>query len=154
MVGRLPWSITRSGWDPRGRGGWGVCPLSPPAAFGRAKFINSPGRVKSCSWLCRAGKERKKADRYALDCQERAYWLVNRTPVSSRCQHVALVPRWWLPCSHCGLCTLLLLLGEQVSPSSTHFSFMAHKGARDWGPAAAPVLRFGGQSSPGALLGA
>lgn len=36
----------------------------------------------SCSWLCRAGKERKKADRYALDCQERAYWLVNRTPVS------------------------------------------------------------------------
>ncbi|NWU22178.1 RGS9 protein, partial [Dyaphorophyia castanea] len=28
----------------------------------------------------RAGKERKKADRYALDCQERAYWLVNRTP--------------------------------------------------------------------------
>ncbi|KFU93484.1 Regulator of G-protein signaling 9, partial [Chaetura pelagica] len=28
----------------------------------------------------KAGKERKKADRYALDCQERAYWLVNRTP--------------------------------------------------------------------------
>ncbi|NXQ80374.1 RGS9 protein, partial [Nyctibius grandis] len=28
----------------------------------------------------RAGKERNKADRYALDCQERAYWLVNRTP--------------------------------------------------------------------------
>uniref|UniRef100_A0A8C3V3Y1 Regulator of G-protein signaling 9 n=1 Tax=Catharus ustulatus TaxID=91951 RepID=A0A8C3V3Y1_CATUS len=30
----------------------------------------------------KAGKERKKEDRYALDCQERAYWLVNRTPVS------------------------------------------------------------------------
>ncbi|XP_074870842.1 regulator of G-protein signaling 9 [Carettochelys insculpta] len=28
----------------------------------------------------RAGKERKKADRYALDCQEKAYWLVHRTP--------------------------------------------------------------------------
>ncbi|NXG14420.1 RGS9 protein, partial [Grallaria varia] len=28
----------------------------------------------------KAGKERKKEDRYALDCQERAYWLVNRTP--------------------------------------------------------------------------
>ncbi|XP_033923557.1 regulator of G-protein signaling 9 isoform X1 [Melopsittacus undulatus] len=28
----------------------------------------------------KAGKERKKVDRYALDCQERAYWLVNRTP--------------------------------------------------------------------------
>ncbi|XP_071619950.1 regulator of G-protein signaling 9 isoform X1 [Heliangelus exortis] len=28
----------------------------------------------------KAGKERNKADRYALDCQERAYWLVNRTP--------------------------------------------------------------------------
>uniref|UniRef100_A0A8C3RVX8 Regulator of G-protein signaling 9 n=2 Tax=Chelydra serpentina TaxID=8475 RepID=A0A8C3RVX8_CHESE len=30
----------------------------------------------------RTGKERKKADRYALDCQEKAYWLVHRTPVS------------------------------------------------------------------------
>uniref|UniRef100_A0A8D2PTS1 Regulator of G-protein signaling 9 n=1 Tax=Zosterops lateralis melanops TaxID=1220523 RepID=A0A8D2PTS1_ZOSLA len=29
----------------------------------------------------KAGKERKKEDRYALDCQERAYWLVNRTPI-------------------------------------------------------------------------
>ncbi|KAM9045851.1 regulator of G-protein signaling 9 isoform 1-T1 [Megaptera novaeangliae] len=28
----------------------------------------------------RAGKERKKADRYALDCQEKAYWLVHRCP--------------------------------------------------------------------------
>uniref|UniRef100_A0A7M4FR46 Regulator of G protein signaling 9 n=1 Tax=Crocodylus porosus TaxID=8502 RepID=A0A7M4FR46_CROPO len=28
----------------------------------------------------KAGKERKKADRYALDCQERAYWFVHRTP--------------------------------------------------------------------------
>ncbi|XP_055509771.1 regulator of G-protein signaling 9-like isoform X2 [Leucoraja erinacea] len=26
----------------------------------------------------RAGKERKKADRFVLDCQERAYWLVHR----------------------------------------------------------------------------
>ncbi|XP_025052109.1 regulator of G-protein signaling 9 isoform X1 [Alligator sinensis] len=28
----------------------------------------------------KAGKERKKADRYALDCQERAYWFVHQTP--------------------------------------------------------------------------
>nr|XP_031324791.1 regulator of G-protein signaling 9 isoform X1 [Camelus dromedarius] len=28
----------------------------------------------------RAGKERNKADRYALDCQEKAYWLVHRCP--------------------------------------------------------------------------
>lgn len=43
------------------------------------------------SWLCRAGKERKKADRYALDCQERAYWLVNRTPVSRGWRCVAFI---------------------------------------------------------------
>uniref|UniRef100_A0A8D0GX26 Regulator of G-protein signaling 9 n=1 Tax=Sphenodon punctatus TaxID=8508 RepID=A0A8D0GX26_SPHPU len=30
----------------------------------------------------RTGKERKKVDRYALDCKEKAYWLVHRTPVS------------------------------------------------------------------------
>uniref|UniRef100_A0A452SXH5 DEP domain-containing protein n=1 Tax=Ursus maritimus TaxID=29073 RepID=A0A452SXH5_URSMA len=30
----------------------------------------------------RTGKERNKADRYALDCQEKAYWLVHRCPVS------------------------------------------------------------------------
>lgn len=28
----------------------------------------------------RTGKERNKADRYALDCQEKAYWLVHRSP--------------------------------------------------------------------------
>ncbi|XP_010175801.1 regulator of G-protein signaling 9, partial [Antrostomus carolinensis] len=28
----------------------------------------------------KAGKERNKEDRYTLDCQERAYWLVNRAP--------------------------------------------------------------------------
>ncbi|CAF94521.1 unnamed protein product, partial [Tetraodon nigroviridis] len=30
----------------------------------------------------RAGRERKKADRVVFDCQERAYWIVNRPPVS------------------------------------------------------------------------
>uniref|UniRef100_A0A8C6SEI6 Regulator of G protein signaling 9a n=1 Tax=Neogobius melanostomus TaxID=47308 RepID=A0A8C6SEI6_9GOBI len=30
----------------------------------------------------KATKERKKADRVVLDCQERAYWVVNRPPVS------------------------------------------------------------------------
>uniref|UniRef100_A0A671UI01 Regulator of G protein signaling 9a n=1 Tax=Sparus aurata TaxID=8175 RepID=A0A671UI01_SPAAU len=30
----------------------------------------------------KAGKERKKPDRVVLDCQERAYWIVNRPPVS------------------------------------------------------------------------
>uniref|UniRef100_A0A8B9SIP4 Regulator of G-protein signaling 9 n=1 Tax=Anas platyrhynchos TaxID=8839 RepID=A0A8B9SIP4_ANAPL len=39
----------------------------------------------------KAGKERKKADRYALDCQERAYWLVNRTPVSRGWRCVAFI---------------------------------------------------------------
>lgn len=34
-------------------------------------------------WLFRAGKERNKADRFALDCQEKAYWLVHRCPVST-----------------------------------------------------------------------
>uniref|UniRef100_A0A8C5DW63 Regulator of G-protein signaling 9-like n=1 Tax=Gouania willdenowi TaxID=441366 RepID=A0A8C5DW63_GOUWI len=29
----------------------------------------------------KAGKERKKADRVVFDCQERAYWIVNRPPV-------------------------------------------------------------------------
>ena len=36
-----------------------------------------------CVCVCdRAGKERKKPDRVVLDCQERAYWIVNRPPVS------------------------------------------------------------------------
>ncbi|EFB17334.1 hypothetical protein PANDA_015219 [Ailuropoda melanoleuca] len=30
----------------------------------------------------RTGKERNKADRYALDCQEKAYWLVHRCPLT------------------------------------------------------------------------
>ncbi|TNM97568.1 hypothetical protein fugu_015724 [Takifugu bimaculatus] len=30
----------------------------------------------------KAGKERKKADRVVFDCQERAYWIVNRPPLS------------------------------------------------------------------------
>jgi len=30
----------------------------------------------------RAGKDRKKPDRVVFDCQERAYWIVNRPPVS------------------------------------------------------------------------
>lgn len=35
------------------------------------------------SCFFRTGKERNKADRYALDCQEKAYWLVHRSPVST-----------------------------------------------------------------------
>uniref|UniRef100_A0A674I833 Regulator of G-protein signaling 9 n=1 Tax=Terrapene triunguis TaxID=2587831 RepID=A0A674I833_9SAUR len=38
----------------------------------------------------RTGKERKKADRYALDCQEKAYWLVHRTPVSRMLSSIAV----------------------------------------------------------------
>lgn len=79
-----------------------MCTLSQPTGLRRVKFMNAPGRVQSCSWLCRAGKERKKEDRYALDCQERAYWLVNRTPVSRRCRHVALMPWWCPPCRPLG----------------------------------------------------
>uniref|UniRef100_A0AAY4CKD4 Regulator of G-protein signaling 9 n=1 Tax=Denticeps clupeoides TaxID=299321 RepID=A0AAY4CKD4_9TELE len=36
----------------------------------------------------RAGKERKKADRVVFDCQERAYWIVNRPPVSDVMLHI------------------------------------------------------------------
>ncbi|CAL8306186.1 unnamed protein product [Merluccius merluccius] len=32
----------------------------------------------------KAGKERQKPDRVVFDCQERAYWIVNRPPVSTR----------------------------------------------------------------------
>lgn len=93
-----------------------------------------------CSWLCRAGKERKKEDRYALDCQERAYWLVNRTPVS-RGDRVTWCPPWdKLPC------------GKGTAPGkgqprpalSPHcLSWVALEGARDRGPAAAPLLEGG-----------
>uniref|UniRef100_A0A8B9HA60 Regulator of G protein signaling 9a n=1 Tax=Astyanax mexicanus TaxID=7994 RepID=A0A8B9HA60_ASTMX len=33
----------------------------------------------------RAGKERNKADRVVFDCQERAFWIVHRPPVSKLC---------------------------------------------------------------------
>ncbi len=34
-------------------------------------------------FLClRASKQRRKADRIVLECQEQAYWLVNKPPVS------------------------------------------------------------------------
>uniref|UniRef100_A0A493TY39 Regulator of G-protein signalling DHEX domain-containing protein n=1 Tax=Anas platyrhynchos platyrhynchos TaxID=8840 RepID=A0A493TY39_ANAPP len=48
----------------------------------------------------RAAKQRRKGDRIVIDCQEQAYWLVNRPPVRPR----ALAPRtalgagaggWW-----------------------------------------------------------
>lgn len=41
-------------------------------------------RLKSfCVSLCaRAGQDRKKPDRVVFDCQERAYWIVHRPPVS------------------------------------------------------------------------
>lgn len=45
------------------------------------KMQNRTG-LQRAFWLFRAGKERNKADRYALDCQEKAYWLVHRCPVS------------------------------------------------------------------------
>ena len=34
-------------------------------------------------WIFRAGEERNKVDRFALDCQEKAYWLMHRCPVST-----------------------------------------------------------------------
>lgn len=36
--------------------------------------------VMQASEQYKAGKERKKADRVVMDCQERAYWVVNRPP--------------------------------------------------------------------------
>uniref|UniRef100_A0A8C3QBS6 Uncharacterized protein n=1 Tax=Geospiza parvula TaxID=87175 RepID=A0A8C3QBS6_GEOPR len=67
-------AVAQSGQDPRGTAGWRCALLLIPLIY-EGKIAEFP-----CSWLCRAGKERKKEDRYALDCQERAYWLVNRTP--------------------------------------------------------------------------
>lgn len=46
-------------------------------------YINTQyllGNVKSFS--IRANKERQKADRVVFQCQERAYWIVQRPPVS------------------------------------------------------------------------
>lgn len=44
--------------------------------------LNTPLPVVCACACVRAGKERKKPDRVVFDCQERAYWMVNRPPVS------------------------------------------------------------------------
>uniref|UniRef100_A0AAZ1XCP7 Regulator of G protein signaling 9a n=1 Tax=Oreochromis aureus TaxID=47969 RepID=A0AAZ1XCP7_OREAU len=51
-----------------------------------------------CACACvRAGKERKKPDRVVFDCQERAYWMVNRPPVSlSNSRRICVEKRQWI----------------------------------------------------------
>lgn len=44
----------------------------------RAGRVPAPPR---CLCTARAAKQRRKGDRIVIDCQEQAYWLVNRPPV-------------------------------------------------------------------------
>uniref|UniRef100_A0A672YQK7 Regulator of G protein signaling 11 n=1 Tax=Sphaeramia orbicularis TaxID=375764 RepID=A0A672YQK7_9TELE len=45
----------------------------------------------------RASKQRRKADRIVLECQEQAYWLINRPPVRSLSSHCT-VYYWTVSC--------------------------------------------------------
>uniref|UniRef100_A0A665UW95 Regulator of G protein signaling 11 n=1 Tax=Echeneis naucrates TaxID=173247 RepID=A0A665UW95_ECHNA len=48
----------------------------------------------------RASKQRRKADRIVLECQEQAYWLINRPPVCLLSLCVCI----WLPCFQIEIC--------------------------------------------------
>lgn len=56
-----------------------------------------PAAPPRCLCTARAAKQRRKGDRIVIDCQEQAYWLVNRPPVSAgrggRAGGAALAPR-------------------------------------------------------------
>lgn len=63
-------------------------------------WVPAPPR---CLCTARAAKQRRKGDRIVIDCQEQAYWLVNRPPVSAgrgggldRAQGVPPAPRMML----------------------------------------------------------
>lgn len=47
-----------------------------------ARAITSVQRL-TLWFMFRASKQRRKADRIVLECQEQAYWLINRPPVRS-----------------------------------------------------------------------
>lgn len=49
--------------------------------MGMAMTGQSPRANPHCSCTDRAAKQRRKGDRIVIDCQEQAYWLVNRPPV-------------------------------------------------------------------------
>uniref|UniRef100_A0A8C6WFT1 Regulator of G protein signaling 9a n=1 Tax=Neogobius melanostomus TaxID=47308 RepID=A0A8C6WFT1_9GOBI len=72
----------------------------------------------------KATKERKKADRVVLDCQERAYWVVNRPP---RRTHSALddgPERLIDPCADQVCCSLSRLV-KYVTTYKNHDAFLA-----------------------------
>lgn len=50
---------------------------APEGAAGAGR-VPAPPR---CLCTGRAAKQRRKGDRIVIDCQEQAYWLVNRPPV-------------------------------------------------------------------------
>lgn len=57
-------------------------PLNTVLSLCVSLYLSLSLNLCMCSSV-RAGKERKKPDRVVFDCQERAYWIVNRPPVST-----------------------------------------------------------------------
>lgn len=85
-------ALTAPGWGQ----GWGWAEAGATAARGK-RWGRGTGTAFA---MDRAAKQRRKGDRIVIDCQEQAYWLVNRPPVRPR----ALAPRtamgagaggWW-----------------------------------------------------------
>uniref|UniRef100_A0A8C5DWA4 Regulator of G-protein signaling 9-like n=1 Tax=Gouania willdenowi TaxID=441366 RepID=A0A8C5DWA4_GOUWI len=68
----------------------------------------------------KAGKERKKADRVVFDCQERAYWIVNRPPV---CICHSSVKHFVVRCVSCVF--IFLLLVKYITTYKNHDPFLA-----------------------------
>lgn len=55
-------------------------PLQPPT--NQQTPQPTPDLTEFLLVCSRAGRDRNKPDRVVFDCQERAYWIVNRPPVS------------------------------------------------------------------------
>lgn len=69
-------ALTALGWGQ----GWGWARAGATAALGKRQ-----GRGTGTAFATdRAAKQRRKGDRIVIDCQEQAYWLVNRPPVRPR----------------------------------------------------------------------
>jgi len=88
----------------RGDAGAGAAPVStgrarqPPGTehlrvLARAGRVPAPPRPLRTG---RAAKQRRKGDRIVIDCQEQAYWLVNRPPVRTGWGGGRGVPGWWV----------------------------------------------------------
>lgn len=69
-------ALTAPGWGQ----GWGWAEAGAAAAQEKRR-----GRGTGAAFATdRAAKQRRKGDRIVIDCQEQAYWLVNRPPVRPR----------------------------------------------------------------------